>query len=274
LNTLYRFVALLLCLAISPLQLLAADAQTAGQVSALIPAATRNDKPAKAKDAVYWNDLLKTAAAGRLRASLSDGSILSLGSNSEIKVVQHDAASQQTSLEMTAGQLRSRVVKITQPNGKFEVHTPNATIGVVGTDFFVQYANNKTTVICYTGQVGVTPQAGAQAQGASSGNGPIQLVAGQMVEITSEIPPAGFQSQPTPLSQQTASMEGTTVGETAGATGVGVAAGSSHLLKFFLIGLAVAGASAGIAATVNTSPKRGPSPTDPCKINPQLPQCG
>ena len=38
-----------------------------------------------------------------MRAGLTDGSILSVGSNSELRVVQHDAASQQTSLEMNYG---------------------------------------------------------------------------------------------------------------------------------------------------------------------------
>ena len=58
-----------------------------------------------------WNDLLKTEQKGRLRAGLTDGSILSLGSNSELRVVQHDAASQQTSLEMNLGKVRSKVVQ-------------------------------------------------------------------------------------------------------------------------------------------------------------------
>ena len=137
----------------------AAAGQRAGQINALIPAATKNEQATKAKDELDWNDLLKTAASGRVRAGLDDGSILSVGSNSELRVLQHDAASQQTSLEMNAGRLRSKVVKITQPNGKFEVHTPNAVIGVIGTDFYVEYGNNKTTVICYTGVVTVTPRA-------------------------------------------------------------------------------------------------------------------
>ena len=38
-------------------------------------------------------------------------------------MVQHDAASQQTSLEMDFSKVRSKVVKITQPNGKFEIKT-------------------------------------------------------------------------------------------------------------------------------------------------------
>ncbi len=186
--------------------------QRAGQVSALIPAATRNDQATKVKDELDWNDLLKTAPSGRLRAGLDDGSILSVGSNSELRVLQHDAASQQTSLEMNAGRLRSKVVKITQPNGKFEVHTPNAVIGVIGTDFYVEYGANKTTVICYTGTVTVTPLGGAHASNNPSNAGNVvTLIAGQMVEITTEVPPGGYQPRPTPNDLQRASIDSTDV---------------------------------------------------------------
>ena len=192
-DMLKRLVAGALCLLLSPLPVFCAPpagGQRAGQISALIPAATKNEQAAKAKDELDWNDLLKTAASGRVRAGLDDGSILSVGSNSELRVLQHDAASQQTSLEMNAGRLRSKVVKITQPNGKFEVHTPNAVIGVIGTDFYVEYGNNKTTVICYTGVVTVTPLGGAHAtNNVSNAGNPVTLTAGQMVEITNEIPP-------------------------------------------------------------------------------------
>ena len=210
-----RLIAGVLCLLLSPLPALCAPpaaGQRAGQINALIPAATKNEQATKAKDELDWNDLLKTAASGRVRAGLDDGSILSVGSNSELRVLQHDAASQQTSLEMNAGRLRSKVVKITQPNGKFEVHTPNAVIGVIGTDFYVEYGNNKTTVICYTGMVTVSPLGGAHAShNASNAGNPVTLAAGQMVEITTELPPGGYQSQPTPGDMQRASMESTDV---------------------------------------------------------------
>ena len=214
-DILQRLIAGALCLLLSPLPALCAPpagGQRAGQINALIPAATKNDQATKAKDELDWNDLLKTTASGRLRAGLDDGSILSVGSNSELRVLQHDAASQQTSLEMDAGRLRSKVVKITQPNGKFEVHTPNAVIGVIGTDFYVEYGNNKTTVICYTGVVTVTPLGGAHASNNSSNaSNSVNLTAGQMVEITTEVPPGGYQSQPTPGDAQRASMESTDV---------------------------------------------------------------
>src|ERR1700756_2244983 len=195
-----RLIAAVLWLLLSSLPALCAPGDHAGQINALVPAASRNSAPAKVKDDLQWNDLLQTGSSGRVRAGLADGSILSLGSNSELRVVQHDAASQQTSLEVNFGKVRSKVVKITQPSGKFEMKTPNAVIGVVGTDFYVGYEANRTTVICYTGQVTVTPLGNAKVlhnSGQASGNS-IAVSAGQMVVISTELPPDGYQSNSTP----------------------------------------------------------------------------
>jgi len=190
-----QVLAVALSLIFSGLPAIAAD-QLAGHVSALIPSATRNSQPTKVKDDLDWNDLLQTAQSGRLRAGLLDGSILSLGSNSELKVVQHDVKSQQTSIEMDYGKLRSKVVKITQPGGKYEVKTPNAVIGVLGTDFYVGYENNLTTVICYKGTVSVIMQGGSKvvkkSDQAPSNQHQVNLGEGQMAVIGTEIPPAGF----------------------------------------------------------------------------------
>ncbi len=251
-----------------------AAGQRAGEIKALIPAATKNEQTTKAKDELDWNDLLKTAASGRVRAGLDDGSILSVGSNSELRVLQHDAASQQTSLEMNAGRLRSKVVKITQPNGKFEVHTPNAVIGVIGTDFYVEYGNNKTTVICYTGVVSVTPLNGAQAlnntsNAANAGNA-VTLTAGQMVEITNEVPPGGYQSQPTPRDVQNASMGSTDVPDVPlpGAT-----AGVSSPWHWALLMGAFAGAAVGITFAVDRGTTTAPVRPPGCPVGVPPSQC-
>ena len=257
-TTLKRALAVVLCLMLSNLPVLAAGAQRAGQINALMPSATRNDKPAKAKDDLDWNDVLKTTATGRVRAGLTDGSILSLGPNSELKVVQHDGASQQTSLEIGAGQLRSKVVKITQQGGKFEVKTPNAVIGVVGTDFYVEYIGGHTRVICYTGEVWVNPNSGALVQGQSPGataaNGTVHLVAGQTVLVGPEIPPAGWVPSPTPLGLQQSSIGDTNIsgagaGTAAGGVGVGTGIGFTPIA----VGLAVVGASIGVLLGTKTA---------------------
>jgi hypothetical protein len=252
-------------MAATPLFAAPVDQQPAGEVKALIPAASRNAQSVKVKDSLAWNDLLQTDAQGRLRAGLTDGSILSLGSNSELKVVQHDATSQQTSMELNYGKLRNQVVKITKPSGKYEVKTPNAVIGVVGTDFYVGYTGNQTTVICYVGKVAVTPSAGAQALNpepnpsngsATASPNTVTLTAGQMVVIGPEIPPTGLQPSSTPTAVTTASIEDTNVPNgpiTAGKV-------ATHTVRNVLIGV---GLAAGLGIGLGVAETRGGSTPNP-----------
>src|ERR1700734_2014655 len=72
-----------------------AAGQRAGQIDAMIPSASVNSQTAQLQEPLQWNDLLATTPNGRVRAGLTDGSLLSLGSNSELRIVQHDATSQQ-----------------------------------------------------------------------------------------------------------------------------------------------------------------------------------
>jgi len=267
-------VSVILCFLLAGGPALAADNQPAGEIKALIPAAARNDQPVKVKDALAWNDLLRTDAKGRMRAGLSDGSILSLGSNSELRVVQHDAAAQQTSLEMNYGKMRNQVVKITQPNGNYEVKTANAVIGVIGTDFFVGYNNSQTTVICYTGKVTVTPLQGAKVvksdNGGTGSSNSVTLTPGQMVVIGVEVPPGGYQAQSTPRDVARNSVDDTNV---PGQEVVGKASG--HLVRnvILAVGVAAAGWAVGITQLKTSSPATPAPPKNQCP-NPQNPRCG
>ncbi|MGH9640938.1 MAG: FecR family protein [Terriglobales bacterium] len=253
-------VLLSMLLAASPL--LAADGQRAGEVKALIPAAARNDQPVNVKDALAWNDLLRTDVKGRLRAGLTDGSILSLGSNSELRVVQHDATSQQTSLEMNYGKMRNQVVHITQPNGKYEVKTANAVIGVIGTDFFVGYDNNQTTVICYTGKVTVTPLSGAKIVKSDNENSgtsnSVTLTAGQMVVIGVEVPPTGYQPTSTPPDVAKSSVQDTNIPDQVPV----LAKGPSHKLRNIV--LVSCAAAAGWAIGITQLKTDSPPPAQGC----------
>lgn len=270
-NSFNRLIAGVLCLLLSPWPALCQSpaGDHAGQINALIPAATRNAKPTKVKDDLEWNDLLKTEQSGRVRAGLADGSILSVGSNSELRVVQHDAASQQTSLEMNFGKVRSKVVKITQPNGKFEMKTPNAVIGVVGTDFYVGYDANRTTVICYTGQVSVTPLGNTKIvrnSGQSNADHSIAVSAGQMVIVSSEIPPAGFQSSATPPDRLQTSMVDTEVPDGP------PPALHPHLVRNLILGIGAA--ATGWAVGITQLNQHGAAPPPTCRVNPQTGKCG
>jgi hypothetical protein len=122
-------------------------------------------------DPIFWNDLLRTEPRGRVRALLDDGSILNLGSESRLQVVQHDTKSQQTNLEMRYGRLRAQVVALTRPNARFEIRTNTAICGVLGTDFYVEATEKTTRVIVFRGAVRVTPLvAGAIAGLAGAGS--------------------------------------------------------------------------------------------------------
>jgi FecR protein len=250
-----RSIAVVLCSLLTSLPAMSEPqtaAQVAGQINALIPAATRNSKAAKVKEELDWNDLLQTEHTGRVRAGLTDGSILSLGSDSELRIVQHDGVAQQTSLEMDFGKVRSQVVKITRPGGKFEVKTPNAVIGVIGTDFYIGFESNRTTVICYKGQVSVTPLGNAAATSnsgqATSGSNAITVSAGQMVVITSDVPPPGFQASNTPPDVLQASLSSTDI--PAGGGGGNVVAHHGHTVTWVVVGVAVAvGLGLGIGLT-------------------------
>jgi hypothetical protein len=160
-------VCLLACALAIPFDALAlpdATGQRAGEVSRVIPAVSimrgAKSMSANAKTPVDWQDVLNTQANGRARVSLDDGSVLNVGSDSSVKVVKHDAGAQQTDLEVTVGKIRSQAQKISQPNGKFEVHTPSGVAGVVGTDFYVAYENNVMTVLVFDGVVKVCNLAG------------------------------------------------------------------------------------------------------------------
>jgi hypothetical protein len=136
----------------------------AGEVSRVIPAVNiaRGSKSitAVAKTIVDWLDVVNTQPSARARVSLDDGSVLNIGSDSSVHIVKHDAGAQQTDLELSLGKVRSQAQKITQPGGKFEVHTPAGVAGVVGTDFYTSFENNIMTVIVFEGFVRVCNLAG------------------------------------------------------------------------------------------------------------------
>jgi hypothetical protein len=132
----------------------------AGSITALLPVAkilrgsgsSVATADAQQGEAVFWNDLIRTEKSGRARITLADQSILSLGSQSELRILNHDARSQQTALQLATGRMRSQVTSITRPGGKFEVRTTTAVAGVIGTDFGIDASVPGTvTFVCISG---------------------------------------------------------------------------------------------------------------------------
>jgi hypothetical protein len=138
----------------------------AGRISAVVPTAHRLrqqqgkyvQQEAARDQTVAWNDIVRTTQRGRARLTLHDGSILSLGAGSQLRIVKHDARSQQTALELAYGRIRCRVEKLTRSAAaSFQLRTPTAVAGVIGTDFGADASNpDETTLVCIDGTVRVT----------------------------------------------------------------------------------------------------------------------
>ncbi len=214
-----------------------AAGQRAGEVSRIIPAVNiaRSAKTISAavKTVVNWLDLVNTQVNARARIALDDGSVLNVGSDSSIKVLRHDAGAQQTELELTYGKLRTQAQKIAKPDGKFEVRTPAGVAGVVGTDFFVAYANDTMNVIVFEGLVKVCNLAGAC----------VLAKAGQMTSVRN-----GDNSEPLPPQQATLDLLMASTNDTNAGAGSGAAAAGAgaHLGVWGTLGIVVGAVGAGL----------------------------
>ena len=131
--------------------------QHAGKVSALVPTVnlirTGQSITATPEMPVLWEDTVTTGHLSRARVALDDGSVLNVGADSSLRVTKHDAASQQTDLELGYGRVRANAVKQTKPGASFQIRTPTGVAGVVGTDFFLEFDNYVTRIIVFEGKV-------------------------------------------------------------------------------------------------------------------------
>ena len=190
-------------------------ADHAGKVAASVPSGyimrASQKTTNNSGDDVRWNDEMVTEAKGRTRVTLDDGSILSLGSNSHMKVVQHDANAQQTQLELTVGRMRVQAQKLTKSGASFTVKTPTATAGVIGTDFFIEYdaKAKRTKVVVLEGVVKLTPIAAAVA---------VSVLAGQTSAVAGNAASAPVSAS---ASQMSSASSSTSASSSAGAAAAG-----------------------------------------------------
>ncbi len=139
--------------------------------------------PAKRSEPIDWLDLLRTGRGGRIRAGLLDGSLLNVGSDSELRVLRHDPGTSQTDLELLYGRLRADIVRRAQPGAQTRVRTRTGVVGVVGTRFWILALAAYTEVICLYGELIV--------RNADPGiPGEVRLRAGQFTRVAAGQPPA------------------------------------------------------------------------------------
>jgi len=136
-----------------------AEAQKAGAVDAVKAQAiiqrSTTQLAAEKGTSVSWDDLLHTDIRGRLRVELLDQSLISLGPDSQVRVIRQAPSSEQSALELAYGKLRMRLAK--QPGQRFELRTPTAVAGVIGTDFGADASVPGTThFICLEGEVRIS----------------------------------------------------------------------------------------------------------------------
>lgn len=167
----------------------------AGSITALLPVAkitrgtgrNRAILEAKKGDNVVYNDLVRTEKGGRARITLADQSILSLGSQAELRIIRHDARTQQTTLQLGYGRVRAEVASVTRDRGRFELRTPTAVAGVIGTDFGADSSiPGVTSFICISGLVEVS-NADANVPGK------VPCPAGSTTTVSTGLPPTAPQ---------------------------------------------------------------------------------
>lgn len=255
--------ALLMCFLLSPLCPSAygdsVDHEPAGKVTGVSRSASEESTPASVKDVVRTNELLSTNKSGRMRVQLDDGSILSIGSETQVRVTKHDSSTGETVIDLRSGRLRSRVVKVRKAGTHFQVLTPQGRISVVGTDFFLDVAPERTQLVVYSGIV---------LAGANSGGSAVDVAAGQMTTLDRNgisrlvLTPEDYEQEtiaetalPEEIQPVTSQAASTTTGEKP----------HSHLRRNILIGAVVAGGAlvGGVVAM------RGSSSTTPSSSSSQ-----
>lgn len=112
-----------------------------GTITRVQKAAFVNDNPAIRTGTVRPNDTITTDADGRVEITFKDGSVLTVGGGSEMRIdhFSYDPAPTlgKALLTLTRGAFRMVTSAIVDANPEeFAIRTPLATIGIRGTDFW------------------------------------------------------------------------------------------------------------------------------------------
>ena len=232
----------------------------AGRVTREVPKGTvqrqgaGQELPLMQNDPVQWNDVVHTQERGRLQITLVDGSVLSVGSRSEMRVLKADPEAQQTDIELIHGTVKADVQKVTKSGGHFEIHTKTAVIGVVGTTLLVK-EDKKGTMVCNTtkdsngeAEVSVTDANGTQQKKLKTGFCAFFPLSGAAVALT-----AGASAS------TIAGMTTATIVTAAAAGATAVAVSTTVIVTVVTVG-AVGGIVGGLAAagTFSSTPTSNP----------------
>jgi hypothetical protein len=161
-----RLVAVLGLLSLLPCA--AADAQqpkSTGQVTALEGKVTVlhqgkfTPEPLTLQKPVFQEDIIETDRASKVRITLVDATVISLGEQSrlELKQFSHDASQQTRSgrLAIASGFFRAILKEMTS-SSTVEVITPTAVAAIRGTDLMGEVTADSTAIVVLEGTVAIS----------------------------------------------------------------------------------------------------------------------
>jgi hypothetical protein len=275
-NPLMCLTALLICVLLAiPADIAAqagqaTQAQHAGKLTAVLPVVNvirgPQQTPASTAEAIYWGDVINTGHLARARVALDDGSVLSVGSDSNLTVTKHDGGAQQTELDLNYGRVRAKAVKQVKPNANFQIRTPTGVAGVVGTDFALDSEGDTTRIVVYEGRVNFCAykaekkeeQGGAPAGEEQKKDKNGRMLGPCVIVGAGETSSVQFNAAPTPPVPATP----VTVTEMSSTTSVGGAGGAAGGLG--VAGATAVGVGAAVAVTVAAIVIRAASKTNTC----------
>lgn len=128
-------------------------------------------------------DVVETGGDGWVRIRLSDDTIITAGKNARLEIKEYlydDSSDSKASLGFAKGVFKTLTGKIGKivPE-KFKVKTPNATIGIRGTEFYVSIGEGREEIVCTSGMISVRNRLGE-----------IEVEAGAQTFVTPSAPPA------------------------------------------------------------------------------------
>ena len=117
--------------------------------------------PAKVQDQLYPKDIVRTKSSSKAEILFKDNTVLRIGQRSRIDVSEYVAdGTSKGVIRLSRGQVKAIVdknvakrISLAPDANRFEIQTPNAVAGVRGTEFFVAYDRNITTVLLRDGNV-------------------------------------------------------------------------------------------------------------------------
>jgi hypothetical protein len=113
-------------------------------------------EPLATQEAIFQEDIIQTDAASKVKITLIDATVISLGEQSRLELKEFAYSSPQQTLtarfSIAVGIFRAIVNKLI-PQSAFEVTTPTAVAAIRGTDFMGEVKPDSTAIVVLEGTV-------------------------------------------------------------------------------------------------------------------------